>query len=140
MAKQRTDKSRVKSNNGSQYVTDAQHITEQLCIHIAKQQNKELGDRFWLKPEWAKVFREQIPAAVALLKKYHLKAIIGALRDYRCRKMYSLRAKWFHAIVKQYQVKLDAQPVVTTEAANAEGETPRPTTGEQTVLNKLRDL
>jgi hypothetical protein len=94
MAKERSEESRFPSKFGGGWISASQFITECLCILIARQQKKQLCDRFWMRPPWNKIFREQIPAAVNLLKDYDTNVIIAALRDKRCWNMRSLRAMY----------------------------------------------
>lgn len=93
MAKDRTDDSRFTSRYGGGYVTDAQYLTECLCFLIARQEKKQLYERFWMHPPWDHIFRNQIPAANALLTEFPANVILAMLRDRRCWKLKSLRAR-----------------------------------------------
>jgi len=117
MAKSRSEYSRFPSRYGGGNVTAGQYITECLCCLIARQQKKELGDQFWQKAPWDKVFRTQIPAAMELLSRYHPNVIIASLRDRRCWKIQSLRAKWLlEPILKEkdaeYRIQITAPQVI----------------------------
>lgn len=136
------NKHRFLSIYGSGYITDSQYLTEQLCAHVARRTQEDLIDHFWKLPKWQKFFKEQIPAACQLLKYFDLKSIILAIKDKRCAKMYSLRAKWFIAIVREYKLKqdlIDAQPKQLTQPVeNAENTLPRQPYGQETILNRLQ--
>jgi hypothetical protein len=97
-----------KYSNGKS-VTSAQYITELICEKWAKKEKKDLHYRFWLTPEWEKYYRNQIPSANALLKKYSDTAIIRALNNPKTERIYSLRAPHLPAIIEQEQRHIETE-------------------------------
>ena len=142
MSKEYSEKNRFASLYGSGYITAPQYLTEQLCAHIAKRTQEDLIDHFWKLPKWTKFFKEQIPAAFTLLKKYDIEAVLKALKDKKAYSTYSFRAPWFIAIVEKYQTQInliEAQPrqstIVNKDIENA---IPRQQFGQETLLTKLK--
>lgn len=119
MAQDRTQASRFPSRWGGGWISPSQYITECLCVLIARQRKVELSDQFWQREPWNKIFRTQIPAAITLLKEYSPETVIATLRDQRCRKLQSLRARWLlDPILKEKaaeQKVKDTAPIVTME-------------------------
>ena len=110
MATNRTEDSRFQSNYGGGWVTPAQYLTECLCVLIAKQQRKELSDKFWNNEPWTKIFRRQVGLANKMLKKHPAKVILAAMRDRRCWKVNSFGANWaFGPLLAEKQKEHDAQ-------------------------------
>ncbi len=113
MAKERTDKSRFPSRYDGGWVSNAQYLTECLCVLIAKNEKKELFDNFWQKEPWTAIFRRQVPLAVKLLQIYDADIILAAMRDRRCWKMRSFGAKWLlEPLLKEKQRQYDAKAIV----------------------------
>jgi len=143
MAKDRSEQSRYPSRYGGGWVSAAQYITECLCFLIARQQKKQLGERFWMQPYWAKVFREQIPAATTLLEEYLPEVVLGMLRDKRCWKIRSLRARsLFNHILQEKaaaQAVKDAAPVVVMEKTETVQKGRQRTSGKKSILTLLRE-
>jgi len=114
-----------KYSNGKS-VSAAQYITEIICEHLALKDKKDLHYKFWLNKEWSKFYRSQIFTANKLLKTYHPKAIINALKTTKAQKIYSLRAPHLLAIIQQEQTKLDQQTTEQTQdikrVSNSSGE------------------
>jgi len=91
----KTNKCRFKSRYDGGFLSSSQYIMEIFCEIIAKQQKKELPENFWKIEPWAKIFKQQIPAAVALLNKYPVEVVSATIKDNRiCNKINSLRANW----------------------------------------------
>lgn len=110
MARERTETSRYPSNYGGGWITEAQYLTECLCVLIAKQEGKGLEDRFWQREPWTHIFRRQVPLALALLKDYPAKVVLNALRNRRCWKIRSFGAKWLlEPLLKEYKRTYDAE-------------------------------
>lgn len=97
-----------KYSNGKD-VSAAQYITEIICEKKAKQDNKDLHYRFWLKTEWANFYKNQISSAYKLLKKYNELAVIKGLNNPKSSKIYSLRAPHLIAIIEEEEIKLKNQ-------------------------------
>lgn len=146
MSKIKTDKSRYRSRYGGGYVTDAQYITECLCFLIARQEKKQLYDRFWQDAPWSKIFREQIPAANNLLKEFHPEVILAALRHKRCRKISSLRANWLirpilEAENKKHKNKLKEQQQAVTQTKKPTTNKPRHIkTTKKSLMSRLDEV
>jgi hypothetical protein len=139
--KEYSEKYRFKSIYGSGYITDAQYLTEQLCAHVAKYTQEDLIDHFWKLPKWETFFKQQIPAANALLKKYSVECILEALRDKKMSTLYSFRAPFFIKLVEKLQIKkdlIDARPKHTTSVnVGVENTKPRKPFGKPTIRHKL---
>ena len=91
----KTSKSRYESRWGGGRISPAQYITELVCEIVAKQDKKQLYDKFWKNPVWARFFRQQIPAANQLLKEFPPEVVIAALKTKEVSgKIRSLRANW----------------------------------------------
>jgi len=110
MAEKYTKKSRYQSRySPGKYVTAAQYIVEIMCEKNAARDGRDLPAKFWSLPEWAKFFRNQIPAANKLLDKYHAEAIIAALRDKKTWSCYSLRAPFLIPHIEKQQKILEGK-------------------------------
>lgn len=146
MAKVQSDESRYESRYGGGFITPAQYIAEVMCERVAKKNKKDLPIKFWNLPAHKRNFMVTILAANALLKLYHPKAIIAALR--KSPTVYSLRAPWLDAIIQEEQEKLDkfVEEVSTTPSPSPAkdidtSEKPRESfVSQQSTLNKLRGL
>lgn len=133
------DKHRFKSIYGSNYITEPQYLVEQFCAHVARQSQEDLIHQFWKLPKWTKFFKQQIPSAVQLLKKYTINSVLLALRDKRSRKVYSLRAQFFHAIIVEYYQKEQIQQLgAKTTVIKQDNNNVRKPYGKQTLLAKLK--
>jgi hypothetical protein len=131
-----------KYSNGKN-VTAAQYITELICEKWAKKEKKDLHYRFWLTPEWEKYYRNQIPSAYALLKKFSDIAVIRALNNPKTEKIYSLRAPHLPAIIEQEQHKLDNENQVLSKTYDRPDNVSfRDTQAVQrnNIISKLKDL
>ena len=144
MAKTKSDDSRYESRFGGGYVSPAQYITEIICERFAGKNGKSLPQKFWSTPEHKRSFMMTLLTANALLKMYHPKAIISALR--RLPNLYSLKAAWLDDVIKEEQAKIDAfveQVEVATPppAEISVTEKPRESfNNKKSTLDKLRDL
>jgi len=109
---------KFQSTKGAGQITAAQYCTEQLCIHVSMQKNKELTDHFWKLPQWKKFYATQIQFVNQLLQLYDVKAIIQALRDKGARTVRSFKAPWLPEIIDKYQREIDMhQPEETIKHA-----------------------
>lgn len=136
-----SDKYISKYSNGKE-VTAAQYITEIICEHWAKQNQKDLHYRFWAtSPEWAKHYKGQIPAANKLLKKYPAVAIIKALNDPQTQRTYSLRSPILPAIIEKHQKILESQKKELTKNLERKEEVKySQSKGHKNIISKLKDL
>lgn len=135
-----TKKYLSKYSNGKE-VTSAQYITEIICEKKAKSSSKDVHYRFWVTKEWASYYRNQIPAANKLLKKYSDTAIIRALNDQRASKIYSLRAPHLIPIIEQEEKKLAAEnKELTLELDRSEKRSFRKDSPKNNIISKLKDL
>lgn len=129
-----------KYSNGKE-VTPAQYITEIICEHWARVNNKDLHYKFWLTDKWQKHYKSQIPAANKLLKKYPAAAIIKALNDPQTSKTYSLRSPILPAIIERHQKILESQSKeLTKEFIRKEEITFSVNKTTKNIISKLRDL
>ena len=116
MAKDRSNTSRFPSRSNGGWVTPAQYLTECLCVLIAKQQKKNIGDNFWQKEPWTGIFRRQVPMANKLLKQHSADIILSVMRDRRCWKMRSFGANWLiRPLLAEKQREHDAAMAQQTE-------------------------
>lgn len=141
MAKEQTEKSRYPSRySPGGFVTEAQYIIELVCEQAAIKRKIELPIKFWNLKEWQLIFKAQMRATHALLKKYSGKAIIKIIKEKR---IDNLRPKWVESLIENEQFFMDAaiKPVEenTTQlvVTNIENVKLRP---ERQVKNKLADL
>jgi len=150
MAKQRSSKSTYPSRYGGGHVTIAQYITEFLCENIARSKGKELPHKFWEQEEWAKFFRTQITLLNRqLIKKYHPRAIVKSLKDFRCKNVNSfggfMKVPVWTKVLIEYDALCKAQDLKEKElketvVSDATKDKPRKVLGTKHILNKLREL
>lgn len=128
-------------SNGKE-VSAAQYITELICEHQAKRTKADLHYRFWLSKEWSKYYRNQIASANKLVSKYDPKAIVKALNDKRCEKIYSLRAPHLGPIIEEYQSRLESETTDTSTVSidRTEKVSYRKTNSKSNILSKLEEL
>ena len=126
-------------------VTAAQYLTECLCLLVAKQEKKELPEKFWNEPYWNKFFRRQVGLANALLKEYDVDVIISSLKDRRMWGLKSFGAKFkLEPILKEKQKKFDlkrknasSKPPTPKFRVNQK---PRNRQAKKSVINRLKEL
>lgn len=143
MSKNRTEKSRYPSRYGGGWISPAQYIVECLCFLIARQEKKELRDKFWNDKSWNVLFRNQISAANKLLEKYPAEVILDTLRDRRCWKLRSLRANFLLGPILEEKKKIydRKQSNITETEKTPTNEQPRKVQKKKkTTLEKLREL
>ena len=149
MPSEQTESSRYPSRySPDKYITAAQLICEVVCENRAGSKNSALPIRFWTLPEWAKFYKQQIPAANKLLARYEAKVIIAALQSYEGKRIYSLRARHLLPIIEQEVQKLlgKRNKVIPTEITydslppRLRERIERPDFGEKSNLEKLKDL
>jgi len=121
-------------------ITDAQYLTEIMCETIAKNQNKDLPRAFWLLPEWNKTYRQHISAANTILKLYDLEAILNALKDKSCGKVFSLRSPVLLKLIEKYQKDITLKKQQTKQITNIQDiiNTPRPSISKKNILSRLK--
>jgi hypothetical protein len=140
MAKKRSEKSNFQSNYGGGNISPAQYITEQICAKIAKKKGSELPPKFWVLPAWEKYFRQQIPAANKLLKKYPYQVIVVALRDKRMWWLESLRAKQFLPILDEYLLIEQSKPQPEEDIVEETTQIAKPLPSKSGIASKLKGL
>tara|TARA_B100000497_G_C7566879_1_gene341742 strand:+ start:255 stop:671 length:417 start_codon:yes stop_codon:yes gene_type:complete len=129
-----------KYSNGKR-VSAAQYITELLCENKAIQDKEDLHYRFWTTPKWEKFYRNQIAAANKLLKKHSDKAICMALKDYKAKKIYSLRAPHLMPIIEHYEVVIENEnKEIQKTIERIENPSIRKTKKQNNILSKLEDI
>ena len=130
--------------SNSKLVSAAQYITELVCENKAKYDGLDLHAKFWQNNSWSKHYRNQIPSANKLLKKYHPKAIIKALQDNQGSKIYSLRAQHLVPIIEKYQKIIDLeaekQKDTTNDIEYKSAESYRKYKQKPNILSKLEEL
>jgi len=146
MGKNRTDASRYPSRYDGGWVTQAQYITECLCVLIAKAEKKDLQPKFWKHEPWESIFRRQVPLAVKLLKKHPIEVILSAMRDKRCWKMRSFGANWLLGpLLAEKQRAHDAQlaqqsdKVLTKTSTVQQPRRPKKKTGKKSLFSQLKE-
>lgn len=150
MAKQRSNKSTYPSRYGGGHVTIAQYITEFLCENIARSKGQELPTQFWEQEEWAKFFRTQIVLLnKQLLKSYHPRAVVKALKDFRCKRVNSfggfVKVNAWKNVLKEMHDKCVVEDLITSSlkehvAVDATKDKPKIQHGTKSVFSKLREL
>jgi Fe2+ or Zn2+ uptake regulation protein len=129
-----------KYSNGKE-ISAAQYITEIICEKKAKITNKDVHYRFWLTDEWEKYYKNQIPTAHKLLKKYSDTAIIRALQHDKAKKIYSLRAPHLIPIIEQEERAMESENKNISIALNRTEKTSfRKTTQNNNIISRLKDL
>ena len=133
------DKYISKYSNGKS-VSAAQYITELICENKARIDKKDLHYRFWHNKEWASFYKSQIFTAHRLLKKHSAKAIILAIKDKKCYRVYSLRSKFLTPVIKNYEKTLSKQNKDVTIDLDRTKSTYKQHKNTKNILSKLRDL
>ena len=131
-----------KYSNGKE-ITAAQYITEIICEHWAKQNQKDLHYRFWSTSEqWQKHYKNQITSANKLLKKYSDKAIIKALNDSKAYKIYSLRDPFLLPIIEYYEKQLQENTESLTKefVRKEQVKFSNKKSGKKNIISRLKDL
>ena len=128
-----------KYSNGKS-VTAAQYITELICENKARIDNKDLHYRFWNNKEWSSFYKSQIFTAHRLLKKHSAKAIILAIKDKKCYRIYSLRSKFLVPVVKKYEKILSQENKDVTIDLDRGKSTYKKHKNNNNILSKLKDL
>jgi Fe2+ or Zn2+ uptake regulation protein len=129
-----------KYSNGKE-ISAAQYITEIICEKKAKISHKDVHYRFWLTKEWEQYYKNQIPTAYKLLKKYSDTAIIRALQNDKSKKIYSLRAPHLIPIIEHEESVLATENKNISISLNREEKTCfRKTTQKNNIISKLKDL
>lgn len=122
-------------------VSAAQYITELICEKKAKLDREDVHAKFWLTKKWASYYRNQIPTANKLVKKYNDKAIIRALNSPEAKKIYSLRAPHLIPIIEREADKLDNETTsISTPLDRSDKSTYRKNKINKSILSKLEDL
>lgn len=129
-----------KYSNGKE-VSAAQYITEIICEKWAKITGSDIHYRFWLNEKWQKHYKQQIPAANKLLKKYSAKAIIEALKDKKTEKTYSLRSQYLVPIIERHEKIIASQNKELTKDFERKKEIKfAQKTSKRNIISKLKDL
>ena len=141
----KSDKCRFKSRYGGGYLSDSQYIMEVFCENLARQKKVELPDYFWKVEPWNKLFREQIPAAVNLVKKFPVEVVSAALKDYNISsKLKSLRANYMLKPVLQEKYrewKMKNREVTEERKKTSTTEKPRGGLNSgKSLMEQLKDL
>lgn len=127
------------SNNKE--VSAAQYITEIICEKKAKIFKLDLHYRFWTNKEWSAFYRNQIATSNKLLQKYSPKAIINALKNPQCSKIYSLRAPTLEAIIKQEERLIEQEnTTLKQEYTRKEVSKFAQTKNKKNIISKIKDL
>ncbi len=122
-------------------IHDAQYITEYISINKARAEGVDLQTKFWEAPKWEKFFRQQIPAANSLLKQYSAIAIVKALKSYKGKRIFSLRARFLIPLIQVEQRVLDSKPeLAESDLTVVEGIVPEQNIKVNQALDKLRNL
>jgi hypothetical protein len=124
-------------------ITAAQRIAEIVCEKLADKEKKVLTDKFWNKPEWEKVYKQQLYLANSLLKLYSAEAIIAALRDKRAYDVYSLGADFvLDKIFQEEQAKIDNREanMIAPPEQELVKELPRQPVKKKSIYSKLMRL
>jgi hypothetical protein len=97
-----------------------------------------------LLPEWDKHYRNQIPSAYKLLKKFAAAAIIAALQDRKAWNIYSLRAPHLIPLIEAEQKVYENKQAVLAQAQEPErGDTsmlPRENKAKPNLRDRLKEL
>lgn len=122
------------------------YIAELMCIREASKQGIELCHGFWNLDKWKRIYQQHLLAAHTLIRVYKEEAIVIAIR--KTPKLFSLRAKWFHDIVKKIEIELNQKQETLNILADKKEEVkqvviekPREAfTTKKSVFDKLKDM
>jgi hypothetical protein len=128
--------------SNDKFVSAAQYITEMICEKKAKMDKQDLHHRFWTNKVWAGFFRNQIASANKLIKKYGEKAVIRALKNPKCEKIYSLRAPHLVPIIEQEASMLEKENNTLTKNLERKDNISHRQNikGKSNILSKLEDI
>lgn len=136
-----TDKKYLSKYSNGKAVSAAQYITEIICEHKAVKDKKDLHYRFWTTPYWSKFYKDQIASAIQLLKVYDIEDILGALRDARGQKIYSLRAPFLKPIIEEVsESNKKKNQALSKEFDRTEKTNFRKHVPSANIISKLKDL
>lgn len=121
------------SHFGPQLVNAAKYIAELMCVREAKGKGKELFFGFWNLDEWKRTYQTHIMSANMILKVYSAEAVVSALRQ--TPRVFSLRAKWFHDVIKKKQIEIDRKKALREENKPLEQDVEK----KQIVIEKPRE-
>jgi len=119
------------------YVHLGQLIAEMACERAARKEYKELPQKFWEIKKWGAYLKFQLLNASKLRKQFRDDAILAALKDKRCKTVYSLNAPWFIKVIEEYQA---VPPKVVTKEMVEEAleiKEVRPSTGGNNLASLL---
>lgn len=130
-----------KYSNGKT-VSASQYITELICENKAKIDGKDLHFKFWTNKEWSRFYRDQIATANKLLKKYHEHAIIGALKDTKASRIFSLRAPHLIPIIEKEVVLLESKNTKLSKEYNRSSDKKfvKKQNSTKSILSKLKEI
>lgn len=139
MAKQKTDKCRLKSHYSDSWISENQFLVEKICTKKAQIEKKYLPAFFWKIKEWNVFFRRQTPLAAHLLKVYPLTVILESLDDKRCNKLLSLGGMYILEPILKEKMKINTQrnKSLKETVKSSTSEKPRQPTGKQSLLSQL---
>jgi hypothetical protein len=123
------------------YITAAQYLAELMCQRIARQESKELPDRFWNLPKWQAIIRKHYTHLGRLTRRFPVEAIIRAFNDKRSQRMISFGNRGFIPIIIDHMAAIkreEANPPKETEAVDTTLE-PRKPAGK-TAISKLKEF
>lgn len=136
-----TNKKYLSKYSNGKSVSAAQYITEIICEHKAIKDRKDLHYRFWTTPYWNKFYKDQIASAIKLLKSYDVEDIIGALKDNRGQKIYSLRAPFLKPIIEEIsQTNKKKNQILSKDFDRTEKTDFRKHIPSSNIISKLKDL
>lgn len=142
MAKRRTEKSCYESKYGGGWITAAQWLAEKAC---EREEGREtLGTEFWKLKPWDAVYRREATHANTLLRRFAVQAITNAWESPGGRRVRTLGAPFFVAMVEKEDRRLKTQTdslnKIQLPPATNTLETPRPVKRSgKSILEKLRD-
>jgi hypothetical protein len=138
VAKSRTIKSKYPSTCAPEcWITQAQFLTEKLCINVAKRKGQRLEGRFWQDAEWKKFFQGQVCYANKLLKSFEFDVILNVLEANKW--ITSLRAGFILKFLAEENLKAQYKlPIIRVEVEDNTEKLPRATL--KTKNNSLRKL
>lgn len=129
-----------KYSNGKM-VSAAQYITEIICEHKAKKDNKDLHYRFWTTNYWEKFYKNQISSANKLLTVYEAQDIVDALNDTRAQKIYSLRAPFLNPIIDDARIRNESKNKTLSKTFDrTEKKIFRQHSTKKNIISKLEEL
>ncbi len=119
------------------------YVADLMCSRMGHKNGEQLTDKYWNKPQWESVYKQQLIAVYGLLKIHDESAIIGALNSKEGQRIYSLRAPHLDrliAVEAEKIQKLESREIEVKDYGVDINAKPRKPFGKQSGISRLREL